>query len=149
MKYQLVLTILATSISTTAYSVDINQGSICRDKTCYEHQVIIDTQLFLSKPKWTDTSVSPPLSVSQASVIAKKYALNIFSKRPHQPKIEKIELRRYAFSNSQGENGPDFSDNWYYLVSFGLPIGADILPLNWVVILMDGSVVPPDVKRVK
>lgn len=148
MKYQLVLSVLAVSISTAAYSVDLNQGSICRNNMCYEHQVILDTQKFLSTPKWTDTSVSPPLSLAQASVIAKKYALNIFSKRPHQSKIEKIELRRYAFSNL-GENGPDFSDNWYYIVSFALPIGSDILPLNWVVILMDGSVVPPDVKRMK
>ena len=148
MKYQITSFIFAVSISATAYAVDLNQGGTCRNDKCYEYKAELDTQKFLSTPKWADPTTSPPLSVAQAAAIAKKYALKTFSELHHQPKIEKIDLRRHAFSQF-GENGSDFSDNWYYIISFALPFGSDVLPLNWVVILMDGSVVPAIVNRTK
>jgi len=128
--------------SPPSIAIELLQGTSCHGDQCFTYKSEIDTQQFLSTPKWSDLSKPSPLSLSQVAIKANEYAAKTFSTVPQPPKIVRIDLRRHVFS-AFGESGPDLSDNWYYVVSFGLPFKMMSDVPSEVAILMDGTVVKP------
>jgi hypothetical protein len=102
--------------------------------------IVLNGDRIKQTPAWDLMSADPPLSISKSVVLALDWVKKIYPESG-AVQIESITIRNYGCKD-------DF-DKWYYLISFTkLVDGRRIHEVgNWVVLLMDGSIVAPTITR--
>lgn|GEM_PF-6275971 len=90
--------------------------------------------------------IKPPLLSKEAVNIARKWFDKSYPYLSTLRQIEQIYLKRHML-DFFGKDKPEMSDNWYYLISFIVPISNKGPVVNSVVILFDGTVVEPNIEK--
>jgi hypothetical protein len=101
--------------------------------------ISLDRQDIWRTPIWTIGKSDPPLSLKRASEIASAWALQKYPSVVS--KIDSITLRSIRCS--------DDSDRWYYFFDFIMLHDKQRTHVsgNWLIVLMDGSIVESTVSH--